>query len=131
MSLLRLKGRKACDRLQKLGNSWKGKHMVVRWMLGPPRGVKAAGVYFGMRASTKLDKSAVRRNRMRRRCKEAFRLAIAELPPINVSAQLFLSPRASSLTVDFSELQSDARRFLSFLTSSCPPQRPDASQTSS
>jgi ribonuclease P protein component len=112
MPLLRLSGRKSCDRIIKLGNVWRGKHMVIRWLPGAPRAAKGTGVFLGIRASTKLDASAVKRNRMRRRCREAFRLALQSLPPGMSSAQLFVSPRSSSLSIDFSELQHEARRFL-------------------
>ncbi len=89
--------------------------MLVRWTHGAPRTQTQRGLFIGMLASTKLDKSAVKRNRMRRRCREAFRLVVADMPKTNSSMQLLVSPRSSSLTCDFSALQDDARRFLSLL----------------
>ncbi len=83
MDLLRLHGRKNCDRVRTKGSLWKGKHLFVRWMPGAPVNAKitsaASGLYVGILASTKLDKSAVTRNRMRRRCREALRMVLGEL----------------------------------------------------
>lgn len=90
--------------------------MFARFIPEPPRG-KKNGLYVGTVTSTKLDKTAVRRNRMRRRTREALRLA-ADQAAGNVSAQLLLLPRSSSLNADFDELLSDARALLRFLPSS-------------
>ena len=117
MLLLRLRGRKVCDRLIRQGNLWRGKHMHIRWMAGPPRHPSVrrdhTALYIGTLASTKLDKSAVRRNRMRRRCREALRILAGDLTGIPVSLQLLIAPRSSSLGAPFAELQSDLRQFLS------------------
>ena len=82
MRLLRLRGRKVCDRVLRNGNAWKGRHMIIRWLPGHPRHPAAKhgseAIYVGTLASTKLDKSAVRRNRMRRRCREALRTVILQ-----------------------------------------------------
>ncbi len=116
MKLLRLRGRKTCDRLLRLGRVWKGKNLQVRWMEGAPRHpstpVGVAAVYAGTLASTKLDKSAVNRNRMRRRCREALRLALQDTPDF-ASVQLLIVPRSSSLRVPFEQILGDIRAFLS------------------
>ncbi len=116
MKLSRLSGRKQCDELRAKGANWKGRHLWVRWLPGSPRKQRdLPGVYVGTIASAKLDKSAVRRNRMRRRCLEALRLALRERANMR-SVQLLLYPRSSSLTCDFAELRSDVHSFLSSLT---------------
>ncbi len=115
MQLLRLKGRKICDRVLRQGRVWKGRNLNVRWLEGHPRHPSARpsgpALYVGTIASTKLDKSAVKRNRMRRRCREAFRL-IAGSMDIPATLQLLIAPRSSSLSCPFAELESDARAFL-------------------
>ncbi|MBU2213490.1 ribonuclease P protein component [Patescibacteria group bacterium] len=119
MKLQRLSGRKICERVMKQGKMWKGKTMTIRWISGPPRhpnidpAVRA--VYAGTFASAKLHKSAVKRNRMRRRCREALRTEVKErdiLPAI----QLLLAPRSSSLSCDFADIQADVRSFLSHVS---------------
>ena len=121
MKLLRLRGRKVCDRLLRHGLVWKGKTLQVRYMAGFPRHPSSqenqSAVYVGTLASTKLDKSAVRRNRMRRRCREALRIALQEMPPGSTlksgSLQLLLCPRSSSLHSPFEDIRLDIRNFLS------------------
>lgn len=122
MRLLRLSGRKVCERVKTKGMPWKGKHLQARLLRGAPRPLppEAAGLFVGVVTSAKLDKSAVRRNRMRRRCREALRtVALAMQPDTQPeraafprSVQLLLLPRSSSLTAPFGELQDDARRLL-------------------
>lgn len=118
MHLLRLSGRKQNDFLRAKGAVWKGKHMVIRYLKFPPKhpNVDPAKIamYIGTLASTKLDKSAVKRNRMRRRCREAFRTLVKDRQNLP-SLQLILSPRSSSLTCTFDELTQDIARFLSTL----------------
>jgi ribonuclease P protein component len=130
MQLLRLSGRKVCDKVIAKGNVWKGKHILVRWLPGAPPLERKASIdaetlrlYMGTLASTRLNKSAVKRNRMRRRCKEAFRLVLKDhtegkqiftLSP-SQSFQLLVSPRSSSLSCAFGDIQMDVRRFLSSL----------------
>jgi len=82
--------------------------------MGPARGTPD-GFYIGTVTSTKLHKSAVVRNRMRRRCREALRLESA-IATKQVSAQLLLLPRSSSLSAHFSELEHDARTLLRSLS---------------
>ena len=121
MQLLRLRGRKVCDKVIANGNVWKGKTMTVRWLPGaPPLEPKNRhGLYMGTLASTRLNKSAVKRNRMRRRCKEAFRLTIKNAAekdsPQKESFQLLVSPRSATLSCAFADIQMDVRRFLSSL----------------
>lgn len=120
MKLLHLRGRKVCDRVMRNGLVWKGKTMSIRWLPGPPRPLppEAKGVFAGTYASAKLHKSAVKRNRMRRRCREALRTAVAErtnLPTV----QLLLAPRSPSLTCAFEDISADVRAFLSTLDA-CP-----------
>lgn len=117
MQLLRLRGRKICDRVLRHGSVWKGKHFNIRWLSGHPRHPAAVtskeGIYAGSIASTKLDKSAVKRNRMRRRCREALRLSLPRFPEVPTT-QLLLAPRSSSLSAPFLELQRDIDAFLTF-----------------
>ena len=114
--LLRLRGRKICDRLLRRGMAWKGKHMIIRWMEGAPHHPasrpEVAALYAGTLASAKLDKSAVNRNRMRRRCREALRLILPDIAASH-SIQLLIAPRSSSLKAPFPMLQDDLRAFLS------------------
>ncbi len=122
MQILHLRGRKRCDFLRTRGTVWKGRHMVVRWLPGrlPGEKVRPEGsIYVGSFAGAKLDKSAVNRNRMRRRCKEAFRLALRETAREYSATCLLIAPRSSSLQCAFAELQREASAFLSTLP--CPP----------
>jgi ribonuclease P protein component len=100
------------------GRSWRGKHIHARILAGAPRhpAVKTqrTALYVGAVVSSKTDKSAVRRNRMRRRCREALRVFIKN-KRISSPAQLLLLPRSSSLDADFKELQDDVDSLLSFL----------------
>lgn len=119
MLLSRLSGRKLCERVKSKGYLWKGKHMHVRSMRVLPRAgedVIKTGLFVGVVTSAKLHKSAVTRNRMRRRCREALRLIAKDIQTAPTPAvQLLLFPRSSSLSAPFEELQADARRFLSSL----------------
>lgn len=118
MKLAHLSGRKRCEYVKSRGRLWKGKHFSVRWISGSPRSLHAApsvpALYVGSVASTKLDKSAVKRNRMRRRCREALRISLENTPNLP-PAQLLLLPRSSSLSCTFSQLQTEAQTFLSTL----------------
>ncbi len=118
MQLSRLSGRRQNDFLRAKGRVWKGKHMVIRFLLSAPKhpnvDPSVVAVYTGTLASAKLDKSAVKRNRMRRRCREALRLAVKNRS-ISAPIQLILSPRSSSLSADFIQLQADITQFLSSL----------------
>ena len=113
MELRRLTGRKHCALIQRKGKLWKGTHVSVRWLPGtPPTKPDQHGVYVGTVASLKLHKSAVKRNRMRRRCREALRRSLkdqANFPTI----RLLLYPRSSSLDCDFADIESDIDLFLS------------------
>lgn len=123
MRLLRLRGRKTTLRVQKDGNLWKGRHMLVRWLSGAPRHPSTdparRGIYIGTLASSRLHKSAVKRNRMRRRCREAWRTALQAYDERLVAKpglgpiQLLVLPRSSSLRAPFADLQREVRAFLS------------------
>ncbi len=119
MRLLRLSGRKVCERVKTKGKLWKGKHFQARvvnvFARGDTENISGA-LFVGVVTSARLHKSAVKRNRMRRRCREALRLEISETPK-QVTAQLILLPRSSSLTAPFGELLLDARHLLSSLSS--------------
>lgn len=148
MKIARLRGRKVCERVMKRGEVWRGKHMKITYLRADSRfqtsdirpqipSPKSQVLYAGTIASTKLEKSAVKRNRMRRRCREALRITTKEtsqLPIVNSSrlpvearprrdwrpapqsdCQLLIVPRLSSLTCDFEELLHDAQNFLSYL----------------
>lgn len=118
MDLLRLRGRKVCDHLLRKGRLWKGRHLMIRWLPGAPRHPAAdpakRAIYVGTLASRKLDKSAVKRNRMRRRCREGLRIILKETANIPTT-QLLLLPRSSSLTCAFPEIQADIAQFLRLL----------------
>lgn len=133
MKLSRLRGRKICEQLLRKGHLWKGKHLWIRWSATAPRhpAVDPArpGIYVGTVASTKLDTSAVKRNRMRRRSREALRIAILPLPE-ELTAQLLIIPRSSSLTCAFPELAEDIRAFLQVLRSWQRPKNPGNSSSS-
>lgn len=98
---------------------WKGKTLIIRWMSGAPKNPNidpaTRAIYAGTYASVRLDKSAVKRNRMRRRCREALRKEVKErdiLPTI----QLLMTPRSTSLTCDFAEIQKDISAFLAHIS---------------
>lgn len=121
MKLHHLKGRKTSDYLLRKGKVWKGKTMTAYWLPGTPpvpKGKKGSamrpGLYVGTFASVKLHKSAVVRNRMRRRIREALRTFLqkqTEAP----SAQLLLTPRSASLKAPFRDIETDVSVFLSLL----------------
>ncbi len=132
MKLLHIRSRKACDYIMRKGNVWKGKTMMIRWLPGLPRKdhvVQPEGVYVGTYASAKIDPSAVKRNRMRRRCREAFRLAVKNNDNLP-SVQLLVSPKIASLESPFELVQGDVQTFLSALhTWPHPKKVPPASST--
>lgn len=114
----RLSGRKVNDYLRRKGKTWKGKTMLIKWLHGAPKNPnihpETMAVYIGTAASVRLDKSAVRRNRMRRRCREAFRITLKshkKLPTI----QLLVTPRTASLDCVFEDIVFDVESFLSQL----------------
>ncbi|UPA22731.1 ribonuclease P protein component [Candidatus Peribacteria bacterium] len=132
MKLLHIRSRKACDVIMRKGSVWKGKTMIVRWLPGAPKkeGPQPAGLYLGTYASAKLDKSAVKRNRMRRRCREAFRRLVKNQDDL-VTAQLLVTPKIGTLVTPFEQIESDVRTFLSATnTWQNPKSVPPASSTS-
>jgi len=113
MKLQRLRGRKTSELLRRKGSVWKGSTMTVRWLPGAPRShPDAEGLLVGSFASTKLHKSAVKRNRMRRRIREAFRKSVREREKLP-TLQLLLSPTSRSLTCDNDDIVTDVESFLS------------------
>lgn len=118
MKIQHIRGRKLNDYLRRKGKVWKGKTMTVRFLRGAPPhpGVDpdASAIYLGTSASVKLDKSAVKRNRMRRRCREAWRTTVKEYDNLP-TLQLLVSPRAASLACDYSQITTDVENFLSTL----------------
>lgn len=117
MKLSRLRGRKVNDYLRRRGAVWKGKTCTVRFLQGAPKNVvspPASALYVGSSASVKLDKSAVKRNRMRRRCREAFRKTAKEFEKLPTH-QLLISPKAASLDCDYGDIVNDAEAFLTSL----------------
>lgn len=116
MKLERLSGRKINDTVLRRGKVWRGKTMAIHWLPGAPRrpGVDPAtsAIYVGTFASAKLSKSAVVRNRMRRRVREALRVTVKDwkdLPPM----QLLIGPRFASLDAPFPAIEQEVRAFLS------------------
>lgn len=121
MRLSRLSGRKVCERVKTKGALWKGRHMQARILFGLPRNLPESTpprLLVGVLTSTRLDKSAVKRNRMRRRCREALRTTLKSLTPAPnpQSFQLLILPRSSSLSAPFGEILADAALLLSFLS---------------
>lgn len=124
VALRRLRGRKVCERVLRRGEVWRGKHMKIVYAQcenAKMRKSNLPGLYVGAIASTKMEKSAVKRNRMRRRCREALRITVKEMSQLpkacpersrGINCQLLIAPRLSSLTCDFGELLQDARNFL-------------------
>ncbi|MBT5237386.1 hypothetical protein HOL63_03375 [Candidatus Peregrinibacteria bacterium] len=115
MKLSRLSGRKVNDSLRRKGNVWKGKTMTIRWLPVAPRNPnidpESPGLYTGTAASIKLHKSAVKRNRMRRRCREALRIHIKDMTKLP-TMQLLITPKIASLTCDYQEIKNDIETFL-------------------
>lgn len=115
MKLQRLSGRKRCDRVLKKGYEWRGRHLSVSWLPGPPFHPDVArdarGVFAGVLTSTRLHKSAVKRNRMRRRTREALRRYVKDHEAPTV--QLLLRPKSSSLLCAFSDIERDISAFFS------------------
>lgn len=118
MHISRLRGRKICERVQRQGALWKGRTMIIRWMEGHPRHPSynraIPAVHIGTLASSRLHKSAVKRNRMRRRCREAFRLILKDTAA-SPTLQLLISPRSSSLHSPFADILGDAQAFFRFI----------------
>ena len=102
--------------VRRKGKVWKGKTMIIRTMHGSPKTLPDhTGVFVGTQASTKLHKSAVKRNRMRRRCREALRKQVLQYDTLP-TVQLLLSPRSSSLSCAHADIVADVQTFLSSLS---------------
>ena len=118
MKLSRVRGRKANEYLRKNGEVWRGKTMTIRWLKKAPYHPQVdpteKTLYVGTTASTKLHKSAVKRNRMRRRCREALRVAMQAFDSFPTT-QVLISPRRRSLTCPYEEIQADIQHLLAML----------------
>ena len=114
--LARLRGRKIVDRVRRRGRKWRGKHMTIVHLYGGPperESRKSYQLFAGTLVSSHLEKSAVKRNRMRRRCREALRIVLrATSDKRQANEQLLILPHSSSLTCAFTELTDDVTRFL-------------------
>ena len=90
--------------------------MRILWLPQAPRhplvDPEASALYVGTFAPATLSKSAVRRNRMRRRCREALRKEAKELTEIS-PVTLLICPKSSSLSCAHADIAADARMFLS------------------
>ena len=93
--------------------------MVIRWSPGMPRSsrgpVLPLAIFVGTYAPQTLHSSAVKRNRMRRRCREALRVSLRAYTALPV-VQVLICPRHASLDAPFADILADARTFLSLLT---------------
>jgi len=120
MRLSHLHGRKTCDRVRTKGKVWRGNMMVIRWLSEDSYSVQEAlspsAIFLGTYAPQTLHASAVKRNRMRRRCREAFRLVLREYTSPFPSVQVLVCPRSASLSAPFTDILADVRHFLSLLT---------------
>lgn len=118
MKLSHLSGRKTCDYVLRKGRVWKGKMFTAYWLPGAPRkpdiDPSQRALYVGTFASGKLHKSAVARNRMRRRVREELRKQVKEIRELR-TAQLLLSPRSASLKAPSADIAHDVRAFLQLL----------------
>jgi ribonuclease P protein component len=74
-----------------------------------PAGGEGIPSQVGLAVSKKVDKSAVRRNRLRRRLREAIRLLCPQLKP---GYQLLFIPKPNLLTYKWPELQAEVRYLL-------------------
>ncbi len=133
MHLLHLRGRKNCDRVLRQGKRWSGKALAAVWVCGEPKtsATSVAGIYCGTVVPASVDASAVRRNTMRRRCREALRLTLAAWngPDLPV-AQLLLRPRSASLSAPFGDLLQEMGQLLLALSRACPLNPPPSSPAS-
>lgn len=108
--LARLRGRKQNERVLKKGQVWVGKHMRVHYLFSP----LTEQMCIGVRTPKQLSAKAVERNRMRRRCREAIRVSLAQ-PEKIPAVLLVVTPKSSSLRAPFTELQLDAQQLLLIL----------------
>lgn len=118
MKLSRLSGRKVNDYLRRKGEVFRGKTMTIRYLQKAPHhpnvDPEQPALYVGTQASAKLHKSAVKRNRMRRRCKEALRTTVADMQ-LKSPVQMILAPKSASLDCDFQEIIGDIEKFMRML----------------
>jgi ribonuclease P protein component len=92
--------------------------MYIYSLPGAPRlsQTPSTGLYLGSFAPSSLNKSAVKRNYMRRRCREALRQTVEEFAHLP-SMQILVSPRIASHSAPFDDILSDAQAFFSTLPS--------------
>jgi ribonuclease P protein component len=112
MKLNRLRGRKICDRVRTKGRVFRGRTMVIRFAPSYPL-LKKEGMNVGTYAPASLHKSAVKRNRMRRRCREALRIIVKNMH-VTPSIQILLCPRQISLICPFEEIARDIKEFFRY-----------------
>jgi len=119
-SLHRFHGYNSLNYLYKRGNSVRGAHMALRYNLNNRRHTYRAAVV----VSRKVDKSAVVRNRIRRRVYEVVRRAAPEIQqPYDMAFTIFSNQVA---TIDSKVLERAVRQCLvkaSIITSVKPPVR--------
>ena len=119
MKPLKLRGRKNCEFIRRKGLKWQGKTFVARLIVGPPKNRNTddfeKGIYLGTYATTRMHKSAVKRNKMRRRCREAIRKNMKEWTKKIPTVQLLISPKLSSLTCEFSVIDQEAQELLEWI----------------
>lgn len=119
MQLVRLNGRSANNRVLRKGQLWRGTYCTIRYLPGVPFNQSAElpedTVFIGSYAPVALHKHAVKRNRMRRRCKEAL-LYTLKLHKKMPTVQLLLAPKLSSLEADYDLIKTDMNRFYEFIT---------------
>lgn len=121
MHVHRLHGRNANNRVLRKGAVWRGQTCIIRYLFGHPFNVVTspttpAVVYMGSYAPLALHKHAVKRNRMRRRCREALHAQMVQQQKIP-TVQLLLCPKISSLESDYRLIQTDMSRFYEFICS--------------
>jgi ribonuclease P protein component len=115
MNIQRLSGRKQVLWLRRKGRVFKTKTMVLTYVVSAPllKEPTEPTWYIGTAASVKLNKLAVKRNRMRRRCREAVRTSLIDrhnLPTL----QLLIAPRSASLDAPYAQIKEDVEQFIQF-----------------
>lgn len=104
----RLRDRRAFQALYQAGQRRSGAGLTLLFQLMPP-GCEGIPSQVGLAVSKKVSKSAVRRNRLRRRLREAIRPLCPNLKP---GYQLLLIPKPNLLTYKWPELQAEVHRLL-------------------
>lgn len=99
------------ERVYKLGRRHFSASMTVFYLLRQPLPIASAklpakGLRVGFTVGRALG-GAVQRNRMKRRLREAVRLA---RPPVGASADVVINPKKTVLTLDFESVLNEVRR---------------------